>query len=105
MAFFKKHVVLAVLSGIGFILSGLWLWNGVKYVSETVITQINVTTTSMVDTYVVWSNTIGGLSIGPVLGTFFILFGLFLLFVGGSMAFSKDSRIDFGDGDRDEEHQ
>jgi hypothetical protein len=99
MSFFKKHVILGLLSGIGFILSGVWLWNGINYISDTIITQINSTTTSMVDIYTLWNTSIGGWSISSMLGTFFIVFGIFLLVVSSVMFFNKDSKLDFGGTD------
>lgn len=97
LTFFKKQVIVGIFTGISFILLGLLAWNGLEYVQSTSVVATDFDTTTITNNYAAWNHTIGstGFTYTSVLGSFFILFGLFVLLVSGVMAFSGKKHLDF----------
>jgi len=111
LTFYKKQVILGVFSGIVFIILGFILWNGLSSVvgytelvyapCEDNCTEVRsggeiflseVTTTNVTYTYGLVDNSFKDLSYSDTLGTFFIMFGLFMLIVSGVVAFDTKKR-------------
>jgi hypothetical protein len=91
--FIRRQIVLGVFTSLVFIVLGIFSWNGLEYVSRTDVTVVNATTTSIVDTYSSWNHFFGDsiFSITNVMGTIFILFGLFMLIVSAVTLLSGKS--------------
>ena len=98
LTFFKKQIVVGVFTGIFFVILGVILWNGITFIIQT-----NVVHTG--DSYVItneyaeWSNPIfnSGFTDNALVGTCFILFGLFMLIVSSVMLFSERKTMDLSD--------
>ena len=104
--FFKKQIIIGVFAGIFFILCGIILWNGISYVVQTNViasgSDFNIT-----NTYDKWSNPIGNSQFNDndVVGTGFVLLGLFLLIVNMVMLFTEQKTLNIGsDNDSDNEN-
>lgn len=101
LTFFKKQIIIGIFSGIFFILCGVLLWSGISYVSSTTIVGAPGNYT-VINHYSEWSNEIvlgGGFYDNQIIGSAFVLLGLFLLVVCGVMVFSEKKSVDFLDDD------
>jgi hypothetical protein len=76
VGFFKKQVLLSIFSGIGFVLIGVFLLQGVTYVTDATFTDSNWTTTQMVEHTAVWHSIYA-----TPLFIFFTLFGLTIIVI------------------------
>ncbi len=114
--FFKKHVIIGIFAGIFFILCGVLLWSGLNYRSGfneytiapcdnncTEIRQSNevslaeITTKNITYVYSTWSNpVVNDFDDNEIVGTSFVLLGLFLLIINMIMIFKEEKTIDIG---------
>lgn len=122
--FFKKQIIVGIFAGIFFILCGILLWNGISYVSgyneyiaapcENNCTEIRagnevtlaeVTTKNITYVYSIWEEDVtGDFSDNEIVGTSFVLLGLFLLIINMVTIFIEKNEIDIGnDNDSDNE--
>lgn len=103
LGFFKKQVVIVLFSGISFMMLGLFLMNGIEYLSSKTTTIIDNTTTTINNTYTIWNHFIGTstLTLNSTLGILFILFGLFLTLICGIALFTGKAKIDFTEDSED----
>jgi TRAP-type C4-dicarboxylate transport system permease small subunit len=98
IGFFRKQILLSVFSGIGFVLIGLFIMQGVTYVSDATFTASNWTTTEMVQHTEVWHSTYAT----PIF-IFLTLFGLMLIVISvmeyrsGRKTSPHDRQDDSGD--------
>lgn len=98
LTFFKKQLIVGIFTGIFFAILGVILWNGITFVSQT-----NVVHTGsdyvITNNYSEWSNPIfnSGFTDNELVGTCFILFGLFMLLISGVMLFSEKKTFDLSD--------
>ena len=92
--FLRRQIVLGIFTSLVFIVLGVFSWNGLEYISRTDVTVVNATTTSIVDTYSTWNHFFGDslFSVTNVMGTIFILFGLFMLIVSAVTLLSGKSK-------------
>jgi len=97
LLFFKKQVIIGIFSSVFFLICGVLLWSGISFIASTTIVGVTGNYT-VVNHYEEWSNPVAlGFNDNEVVGTAFVLVGLFLLVVCGSMMFSGKTMIDFGD--------
>lgn len=95
--FFKKQIIIGIFTGILFLLLGVLAWGGLSYVSSTTITG-TVGNYTVENHYSEWSNVVAaGFTDNELVGTSFVLLGLFLLIVSGVMIFSEKKMMDLGD--------
>lgn len=95
--FFKKQIIIGIFTGILFIMLGVLGWGGLSYVSSTTITGTSGNYT-VENHYSEWSNAVAGdFTDNQLVGTSFVLLGLFLLIVSGAMTFSEKKVMDLGD--------
>jgi TRAP-type C4-dicarboxylate transport system permease small subunit len=76
IGFFKKQIILSVFSGIGFVLIGLFIQQGVTYVSDATFSDLNYTTTEMIRHTEVWHS-----NYATPIFIFLSLFGLMLIVI------------------------
>lgn len=99
LTFTKKQVVIGVFTGIFFMILGVICWTGLSYVASTTITT-NASSYLVVDNYANWSNpVIADWTDTEIVGTSFVLLGLFLLIVSIVMSLSAKNKIDMDDDD------
>ena len=103
LGFVRNQIILIVFSAIAFIFSGIVSINGIEYVSSTIVTITNSTTTTIIHNYSNWNHYFGStnLSINLVLGFLLSLFGIFLLLVSSSMTLMGKSNIDLSSDDEE----
>lgn len=76
---------------------GVLAWGGLSYVSSTTITGTSGNYT-VENQYSEWSNQVAGdFTDNQLVGTSFVLLGLFLLIISGVMVFSEKKMMDLGD--------
>ena len=97
--FFKKQIIIGVFSSVFFLICGVLLWTGISFVASTTIIGVSGNYT-VVNHYEEWSNPVAlGFSDNEVVGTSFVLLGLFLLVVCSVMVFSGKTMMDLGSDD------
>lgn len=103
VGFAKKQLLIITFSGISFILLGLFSFNGLSYVSSSIITDINSTVTEVNYVYSNWHHAFGNsdLTVGTTLGILFCLFGLFLFLVSAILFFQGKSEFNLNTTDDD----
>lgn len=120
--FFKKQIIIGIFAGVFFILCGILLWSGLSYTSgynEYIVapcdnncTEIRegnevslaeVTTKNITYVYSTWSEDVAGdFSDNEIVGTSFIMLGLFLLIINMVMIFTGKKTMNIGsDNDTD----
>jgi hypothetical protein len=90
VGFFRKQALVLLSSGIIFMACGAWLFKGVTYKTQSIITE-NATAMLIQDIYTTWNDTL----ITTPMAWLFIFFGFFIvmisvwsIFNGGKMEFS-----------------
>ena len=76
IGFFRKQILLCIFSGIGFALIGVFILQGVTYVTDATFTDLNYTTTEMVQHTAVWHS-----EYAIPIFIFLMLFGLMIIIV------------------------
>jgi len=100
VGFFKRQFIVIIFSALAFIILGLFCMNGIQYVSSTTITTINSSVTTTANVYSNWNHYLGSstnLSVNLVMAFMFMLFGLFLLYVGIFSSLDRKKSVDTSD--------
>jgi hypothetical protein len=86
---YKKQIIFGVLAGIFFLILGTMAWNGLEYVSSKTVTLVSDDVTIITSNYSTWNHSFGSsvFTYTNVLGTIFILLGLWLLVINAVMIF------------------
>lgn len=103
---YKKTISLGIIAGILFLILGVMAWNGLEYVSSKTVTMVSETVTTIDYNYTTWTHSFGGtgFTYTNVLGTIFIMIGLWILFINAVMIFDlKKEGVDRDEDEVDEE--